>query len=72
MTKEDIFGESTEIPEYHTKNSECKFITIYETVDAMSQKIFGAYKSGTDMPCILEDNCFAILHGEERTVKKLR
>lgn len=49
MTEDDIFGEDTSVSEYHTKNNPClQIITLFESVEIMSKKIFGEYKNGAD------------------------
>ena len=49
LTDEDIFGEDQAMSEFHTKtNPSIKPLTLYGHLDKMTEKLFGAYKSGED------------------------
>jgi len=48
MTDEDIFGEDTEVSEYHTKSNPALKYSLYEYIDRLTRGIFGEYKDGED------------------------
>ena len=49
LSDEDIFGEDQSMSEFHTKtNPSIKPLTLYGHLDKMTEKLFGAYKSGED------------------------
>ena len=48
MTDEDIYGESSYMLEYHTKNNPGLPLTLYGYTEVMAQKIFGEFKNGAD------------------------
>lgn len=49
MTDEDIFGDDTDILEYHTKNNPgLGALSIFNYIDIMTRKLFGEYKDGAD------------------------
>lgn len=49
MTEADIFGENTEISEYHTKNNPALgAITLYGYVERMASGLFGDFRDGED------------------------
>ena len=49
LTDEDIFGDDQRMSEFHTKtNPSIKELTLFGHLDKMTEKLFGAYKSGED------------------------
>ena len=49
LTDEDIFGENTDMSEFHTKhNPDLGEISIYSFIDNFTRKVFGEYKNGED------------------------
>lgn len=49
LSEEDIWGNDTEMLEFHTKNNpDLGEITLYQYCDIMTKKIFGEYQNGID------------------------
>jgi beta-mannosidase len=48
LDKEDIYGESTELLEYHSKTNPYLKHTLFELNEMMAQKIFGRFEDGAD------------------------
>lgn len=48
MTDEDVYGESSAMLEYHTKNNPGLPLTLYGYTEVMAQKIFGPFQNGAD------------------------
>ncbi len=49
LTDEDIFGDDQSMSEFHTKtNPSIKELTLYGHLAKMTEKLFGAYRSGED------------------------